>query len=467
MQSDQPDPDELNRILRDLLLRVSRLEQRLDSLSPSRPTPPSPVSRVAEPALQSNPNPAFTSSSKSLVPDLESRIGAHWLNRIGIIAVLIGVAFFLKYAFESEWIGPSGRVIIGLLAGIALIAWSEWFRLHQYRFFSFSLKALGLGILYLSLWAAFQVYELISWSIAFSGMVAVTVSTAVLALWQDAAILALFALVGGFATPVLLYSHENRATQLFAYLTLLNAATLFLAASCAWRRLLLFSVLSSFVLFCLWYFCLYVPAERSIALLFVTLFFAIFAIAPLVESRSTPEIDGGAIFALLPAALNAGAYFAEIYFLLARTDNTAAAWCAIALAGIYFSLAQILRRTHQRDAERLHLLHLALGVVFITLAIAIRFESYWISIAWFAEAAVLMTVGFWRRSAFVRWQALALIALTIAKVFVLDIWGLERGYRIISFVLLGILLLAVSFLYQRDWLKLSPRGIKSNQYRED
>src|SRR6266567_2544459 len=205
MQSDQPDPDELNRILRDLLLRVSRLEQRLDSLSPSRPTPPSPVSRVAEPALQSNPNPAFTSTSKSLVPDLESRIGAHWLNRIGIIAVLIGVAFFLKYAFESEWIGPSGRVIIGLLAGIALIAWSEWFRLHQYRFFFFSLKALGLGILYLSLWAAFQVYELISWSIAFSGMVAVTVSTAVLALWQDAAILALFALVGGFATPVLLY----------------------------------------------------------------------------------------------------------------------------------------------------------------------------------------------------------------------------------------------------------------------
>src|SRR5439155_27263100 len=97
-----------------------------------------------------------------------------------------------------------------------------------------------------------------------------------------------------------------------------------------------------------------VPAERSIALIFVTLFIDIIAIDPLVESRSTPEMDGGAIFALLSAALNAGAYFAEIYFLLARTDNTAAAWCAIALAGIYFSLAQILRRTHQRDAERLH-----------------------------------------------------------------------------------------------------------------
>ena len=140
MQSDQPDPDELNRILRDLMLRVTRLEQRLDSLSPSPPTTANTNRRVAEPALQSNPSRAFTSSSEilTLAPDLESRIGAHWLNRIGIVAVLIGVSFFLKYAFEAEWIGPGGRIVIGLLAGIAVIVWSEWFRVHQYRFFSFS-----------------------------------------------------------------------------------------------------------------------------------------------------------------------------------------------------------------------------------------------------------------------------------------------------------------------------------------
>src|SRR5205814_4121111 len=204
----------------------------------------------------------------------------------------------------------------------------------------------------------------------------------------------------------------------------------------------------------------YVPRERSTALLFVTLFFGIFAIAPLVESHSRPEIDGGAAFALLPAAFNAGAYFVEIYLLPGRTDNTAAAWCELALAGIYFALAVIFRRSNGRDAGALHQLQLVLGVISITLAIAIRFESNWISIGWFAEAAVLMAIGFWRRSAFIRWKALALIALTIGKVFVLDIWGLERGYRIVSFVLLGILLLGVSFLYQRDWLKLSPRGIK-------
>jgi uncharacterized membrane protein len=101
-------------------------------------------------------------------------------------------------------------------------------------------------------------------------------------------------------------------------------------------------------------------------------------------------------------------------------------------------------------------LHLALSTVFVTLAIAIRLESQWVSMGWFVEAAGLMTIGFWRRTSFVRWQALVLIAATIAKVFAYDIWRLERGYRIVSFFLLGLLLLVVSFVYQWDWLRLSP-----------
>jgi uncharacterized membrane protein len=72
-----------------------------------------------------------------------------------------------------------------------------------------------------------------------------------------------------------------------------------------------------------------------------------------------------------------------------------------------------------------------------------------------AYGAMLMAVGFFRRSAFVRWQALLLIAVTIVKVFVHDVSQLDRGYRIVSFIVLGALLLAISFVYQRDWLQLS------------
>jgi len=75
-----------------------------------------------------------------------------------------------------------------------------------------------------------------------------------------------------------------------------------------------------------------------------------------------------------------------------------------------------------------------------------------------AYGAMLMVVGFLRRSPFVRWQALILIAVTIVKVFVYDVSQLDKGYRILSFVVLGVLLLAISFVYQRDWLKLSARS---------
>ena len=78
------------------------------------------------------------------------------------------------------------------------------------------------------------------------------------------------------------------------------------------------------------------------------------------------------------------------------------------------------------------------------------------SAIWLAYGAGLMTFGFWKRSAFVRWQALALIAFTIGKVFLYDVSALQQGYRIVSFIALGAVLMGISYIYHRDWLKLSP-----------
>ena len=78
--------------------------------------------------------------------------------------------------------------------------------------------------------------------------------------------------------------------------------------------------------------------------------------------------------------------------------------------------------------------------------------------AWFMLfGAVLLASGFWKRSAFLRWQALLLLAVSIGKVFLVDVSELSQGYRIVSFLGLGALLLAVSFVYQRDWLNLRGR----------
>ena len=201
----------------------------------SRPLPAAPAPL---PRTSMQPSPLSHSGTTRGDTDLEKKIGQYWLNRIGIVAMLIGVSYFLKYAFDNNWVGPGGRIAIGLLVGIGLVLWSERFRHRGYAAFSYSLKAVGIGTLYLSLWGAFQIYHLIPAAAAFLAMAIVTAATIALALSQDAELLASFALVGGFSTPVLLSTGQNHEAVLFTYVGLLDLAILTTAIFKPWRRLL-------------------------------------------------------------------------------------------------------------------------------------------------------------------------------------------------------------------------------------
>jgi len=621
MDASQSDLEAIRRILAELTGRIYRIERHLgigpESVAPAPaaiPAQPLPsASSVTKAISLGSPPPSPPAAHIPPLPrtafktepetNLESRIGSHWLNRIGIAALLIGVSYFLKFAFDNNWIGPAGRVTIGLLAGIAVVVWSERFRAKGYKAFSYSLKAVGIGTLYLSLWAAFQVYSLIPSTAAFVMMLAVTSATAAMAWAQHAQLLAAFALTGGFTTPLLLSTGQNREVALFTYVALLDLATLFLVVFKPWRRLLVMSYAGTLLLYIGWYSTFYSRSQLGLTLGFATLFFAIFAIAPLVTLQPQEEAP---VFASIPAILafvNAVVYFLQAYAMIEEVDKTRMAWFALALAAVYIFLSRQVqtRKISPGAAQTLHFLHLAVALGFITVAIPIRLDAHWITIGWFVEAgillwvadriksellnvfalaalalgvvrllaidnfhttqlifnmrmatyavavavlgavawyaarrsdeagrtvaavalvalnilalialshevadyyarqmtalrpsnsrwtpvygnewrrieiardftysalwmaygAMLMVVGFVRRSAFVRWQSLLLIAATTVKVFVYDVSQLDRGYRIVSFIVLGALLLAISFVYQRDWLKLSARKTTS------
>ena len=599
---------EVKTLLRELTARVYRIELalKLEPRPVAEPPAAAPVAtrRPASPApAPPKPlnapypvGPTPTAVARPVETDLESRIASHWFNRIGIAAVLIGVSYFLKFAFDNEWIGPAGRISIGLLAGIAVVVWSERFRTRGYRVFSYSLKAVGIGVLYLSLWGAFQVYHLIPAGMAFFSMLIVTAATAAMALAQNAEVLAAFALTGGFSTPILLSTGQNRELQLFLYIAILDLGALALVIFKPWRRLLLLSYAGTLLLYIGWYSEYYNRSELRLTLAFATLFFAIYAIAPLVARDPVNQNDFFVAVPLFLAFVNAGVYFLQVYAMLEEINKSLTAWFALALAAVYIFLSRQVRArsSSARVSQTLHFLHLALAVVFITIAIPIRLNAHWITMGWFVEAAVLlwvaarlksdflnvfaigalclgvvrllaidnfyattlifnarmatfavaiavlgltasygaarsddaaktvaagavvtlnilalvalsrevsdhftrqvstrttqwtvnnwtdyrhiqivrdftysalwmsygallMIVGFLRRSAFVRWQALILIAVTTVKVFVYDVGQLDRVYRILSFIVLGILLLAISFVYQRDLLQLSTR----------
>jgi uncharacterized membrane protein len=531
---------------------------------------------------------------------LEKTIGQFWLNRIGIVALLVGVSYFLKYAFENNWIGPAGRIAIGLLAGIGLIVWSEKFRSRGHLAFSYSLKAAGIGTLYLSLWGAFQVYHLIPAAAAFAAMVIVTAATIVLALTQNAELLASFALAGGFATPVLLSTGENHEVALFSYIALLDLAILEMSIFKPWRRLLWGSFVGTMLLYIGWCSDYYSKDQRILTVCFTALFFAIFAAIPLLSPyEESKRFTGPSVTLTLIPLFNAVAFFLALYQMY-QGENLTLTWYALALAAFYLGIAaSFKKRFPKQDTTFIHLLHVAMAITFITIAIPLKLEGQWITISWLVESAVLlwisvktqvnflrylasialvlglfrllfydhfqtetllfnlrfftyliaiavlggiaffgkrlaseqemplidlaavgvnllalialtlevsdyfarrmqasgdrflfyrqnqltlardftysaiwliygvvlMTIGFRKRSAFVRWQALILIAFTIAKVFMYDVSELGGTYRIVSFIALGAVLLAISFIYQRDWLKLSSDSSEKSTQR--
>ena len=450
--NEEQELEQLSRLVRDLLNRVERLERRVgieaQSTRPQAPPVDSNVIPILRPAAA--PKPGRTAPTAGA---LVSRLGSQWLSRVGIVALLFGVSFFLTYAVENRWIGPTGRVSAGLLFGIAIMVWSEWFRARDYRVFSFSLKAVATGVLYLSLWAAFQLYGLVPFSMAFPAMLLVTGITAAFAFWQHAEVLALVALIGGFATPLLLSTAQNRAVELFAYLAVLDCATLLLVAVRQWPRLLLANLIGTAFLNFTWYATYYESRQLGLSTTFTAIFFLIFAIGPLLTSWFTGKSAPALLYVVL---VNAGLFFAQIFLLFQPRNHTATAYWALGLAGFYSALAW--RATPPARNARLGDSHVALAGAFAAIAIALRFSSHWISIGWFLLAAVLILVGFAYAASLLRWLGLALLAAAALKVFAYDIWRLERGYRIVSFVCLGVLLLVISFLYQRDWLPLSGLG---------
>ncbi|MTI83241.1 MAG: DUF2339 domain-containing protein [Firmicutes bacterium] len=67
------------------------------------------------------PKKSFPAVDFSVKEGLEQLIGGKVLNRLGIVILLFGTAYFLKYAFDNQWIGEIGRIIIGLVAGMGLM----------------------------------------------------------------------------------------------------------------------------------------------------------------------------------------------------------------------------------------------------------------------------------------------------------------------------------------------------------
>ena len=172
-----------------------------------------------------------------MIDELETRIGSRWLLYIGVVAIIVGVAYFEKLAIDNHWITETARVIQGGVIGLLLIAGGLQFVRRGYRLYGQILSGGGIAILYVSTYAAFNFYHLLSQPVAFGVMCAVTMLAAWLANRERSQGLALVAVGGGFATPFLLPASTDAQVALFGYDTILIAGTMFLSRRRDWPML--------------------------------------------------------------------------------------------------------------------------------------------------------------------------------------------------------------------------------------
>jgi hypothetical protein len=331
----------------------------------------------------------------------EERLGSHIFNRIAIVLLLIGAAFALKLAHDREWIGPTGWVAAGLVAGAALVLWSERFRQKGFAVFSYSLKAVGSGVLYLSLWAAFHLFYLLPAGAALGLMLLVTAWNAYMAWAQDSELLAVYALAGGFATPALLSTGGNHEVFLFSYILTIDVATLALVRLKSWPRLLLGAFPVTVAFFVAWFWEFYAASELVTTALLIALFGAAFGSVPLGRKQGTGSREQGAEPAtaralrlgtliediLLPLA-NGAFISLACYSLLEDSGHHALLpWLMVTLAAAYLGVMQA---PQTRTASAMHL---SLAVVFLTIAIPLKASGHWVTVGWLVEGLVLLWVA--------------------------------------------------------------------------
>jgi uncharacterized membrane protein len=390
-----------------------------DATESSPPSPPAPEVTRAEPVLEApvtsaapdlgvrDAAPAEPVAAESPSPSVlpapgpaagvgqwEGRLGGTWLSRVGALLLLLGVGFFLKHAFDQDWIGPGGRVLAGLAAGIAMMAGG--LRLAggaTYRVPAQSLVAVGIGVVYLSLYAAHALYALVGAPATFVAMAIVTGVSFWMALRLDSLALAILATLGGLLTPVVLNTDTDAAAALFTYLGILAAGVLVVALRRSWPGLALLAFAGTQFLYWGWLDRWYQGDRLATALGWSTAFFLAFAAWALVGSRSGRPADAVQLPRILVILGAPALYFAAARRILDDPSGRRLAVLALALAGIYFVAARAAAQS-ARGGPQIALFHRAVALAFLALAPAVTLGRQDLVVAWSVEGLALLLGGF-------------------------------------------------------------------------
>ncbi|MDH4238095.1 MAG: DUF2339 domain-containing protein [Phycisphaerae bacterium] len=352
---------------------------------------------------------------------LEQRIGTRWILIAGVITVVFSVGFFLKYAYDNEWIGPLGRVVIAAIGGLVALAVGEVTRRRGYGIVAKGVTALGFAILYAAVFSARAYYELIDTTPAFALAILVTAAAMLYAVSLNEIVVAFLSLLGGFLTPVLVSTGENRPNALFTYTLILGVGAMLCALYRKWRAVNVLSFVGTFLLYTGWFEKFYrptmktaegAPEQIAIALVWLGVFLAVYLVLPLLYEL-VKKVKAKKEDVILVLA-NAAVVFYYLWMILFAEYRQGLAFCALGLCAAHLAMMSAVAKRCVDDLD-LRLALLAIGLFFLTIAIPLYLKMYAIAMAWAVEGVILAVIGLRYRSIWTQVGAAVALLLSFAQ----------------------------------------------------
>lgn len=415
-------------------------------IHPDRPPVPTPVPEKAAP-----PEKDIFGPIKELV------FGGNPLVRVGVVVLFFGFAFLVKYAVDNDLFPIELRLAATALAGIALtgVGW----RLRTKRpDVGLALQGGGVGVLYLSIFAAFRLYELIPGGLAFGLLVAVALLTALVAVLQNAQSLAVLALLGGFFAPVLASTGEGSHVALFSYYVVLNAAVVAIAWFKPWRPLNLVGFFCTFGIAGLWMAEAYEPAFYGTTQPFLVLFFLIYFGITLLHARHRLPtmknlVDGTLVFGLPVAVFSLQAVLMQPY-------TYGLAWSAFAFGLFYVVAAWLLYRRAPETIRMLVESFAGIGLALGTMILPFAADATWTGTGWALEGAALIWLGVRQQRLLVRLAGYVL-QLAAAASFMSSLDDFSAAWPVLNPYFCGMMALSLAALFTAYYVQTRPEQVRT------
>ncbi|MCD8483194.1 MAG: DUF2339 domain-containing protein [Verrucomicrobia bacterium] len=368
----------------------------------------------------------------------ETVLGQKVLLGVGVLVLILGIGYFLQYSFQQGWIHPPMRVVMTYLSGSVLMVLGEFFRRKNLSVFGLAIIGTGIATLYFANFASHQLYGLIGAGPAMLLMVTVTILAVLLAVVYDSRWLALFGLIGGFLSPLVIATEKPAALELFSYLTILNASIVALAYCKKWVLLNHAGWLGTWLIFTVWYLNEFEASMFWYAFPFYLLFFLTYALIPSIYAvRRLSNSIGREWIITLPNALIALTIGTTM--VAERYEIRDAGLLTVGLAGLFLSIAVWIKDRHPNQGHAFTL-NIVKAIVFLGITIPILFEGP-------------MITGFW---------ILLGVALAWAALSLNNKWVIHCA------VILGIMALMKFYLSDFNWL-YSPelRAVSREKWQND